>query len=104
MSDHIATVIKDVSENFTGTAKLDRLDPPIEYDQPWDDDDPPAKTSEFVVASATSLAGVEAYIFPADESGAVLSYGELEGSAMGILDCDQAIRNAGYEIKEAGDV
>ena len=40
----------------------------------------------------------ETYIFPADEDGNVLDWGELEGSYRGGMDHEEALHNAGYEI------
>ena len=37
----------------TGDARLYELSEPVEYDKPWDDDDPPAKKTKFVAVSAT---------------------------------------------------
>jgi hypothetical protein len=98
-----ATFVKDVSENFTGEAKLYRLSDPIEYDKPWDDEDnTPAKLAEYVVVSATValFSGPETYIFPTDENGDVLDWGELDGSYRGGLDHNKALSRAGYAVEE----
>jgi hypothetical protein len=71
---------------FTGSAKLYRLDPPLEG-------------NEFVAVSATvAYRWPETYIFPADESGNVLDWGELDGSFRGALDHAAALEGAGYEV------
>ena len=95
-----AQFIKDVSEDWQGTAYLFKVDPPMKYDEPWDDSDPPAKETEYVVASAVvaMMTGAETYIFATDAEGNVIDWGELEGSGRGFLDPDQAIRNAGYNV------
>lgn len=82
-----AYFVKD-SDEFRGTAKIYRMEPPHEG-------------SEYVAVSAACvpLSGEETYIFPCDENGSVTDWGELEGSEHGIYDCEQAIRNAGYEIQ-----
>lgn len=59
----------------------------------------PHSGHEFVVVSAVSVFGEpETYIFPADESGEVLGWAQLEGSFRGDLDHAQALENAGYEL------
>lgn len=81
-----ATFVADVSAKFTGTAILFRLNPPLEG-------------SEFVVASAvTTSLGPETYLFACDSTGKVKNWMELPGSSEGFLDCERAIKNAGYEI------
>jgi hypothetical protein len=41
----------------------------------------------------------ETYIFPADSEGAVLHYGELDGSYQGGMDKNKALADAGYTIE-----
>ena len=87
-----AKFIKDVSENFTGTAKLFSVNPPVEdYD---------GNKYDYVVASGTiaMFSGAETYIFPSDENGNVISWGELDGSFRGSINCEKAIKNMGYVI------
>ena len=88
------TFVKDVSDDFTGTAHLYRLSEPIGYDWDWEKKEWEGKT-EYVVASATTVfySGPETYLFPADENGKVLAWGELAGSFQGSLDCEKAINN-----------
>jgi hypothetical protein len=80
-----ATFVKDLT-GFSGSAKLYRLDPPLDGER-------------FVVVSATDVmrSGPETYIFPADAEGEVSSWGELAGSFRGGLDHAEALRGAGYE-------
>lgn len=96
-NDMEATYIKDL-EGFTGNAKLFKVDPPMEYNKPWDDEDPPANKTEFVVVSAANvmMSGPETYIFPSDENGHVISWGELDGSYRGGLSHSEALSGAGY--------
>lgn len=58
-------------------------------------------TFEFIVVSTLECAfdtGLpEAYIFPADSRGTVLSWVELEGSFQGAMDISKALRDGGYE-------
>jgi len=89
-------MIKDVSANFTGTAKLFKLDEAVEYTDEYDENhDPIKKETEYVVVSATNVpfSGPETYIFPADKEGNVLSWCELPGSFRGGLDIDEALAN-----------
>ena len=92
---HIKTL-----KGFAGNASLYELSEPIEYDKPWDDEDPPAKTTKLVVVSAANVmfSGNETYIFPSNEKGEIIDWGELEGSYRGGLDHTEALRNAGFEI------
>lgn len=92
---HTATLIKNV-EGFTGDARLYRLIPPMKYE--FDDENP--QQTEFVVVSATvgMFGGPETYIFPADESGNVLDYCELDGSFRGGLNHSLALSGAGYKV------
>ena len=57
---------------------------------------------KYVVASAalTMFTGPETLVFQADEEGNVTDWKDLDGSSRGHLDCDQAIRDAGYELVE----
>lgn len=73
-------------DGFTGDARLFELDPPLDG-------------STFVVVSATTVLGrPETYIFPADENGSVINWGEMEGSFQGGKDHTRALANAGYEV------
>ena len=82
-----AFFIKESFE-FTGTAKIYRMEPPHEG-------------HEFVVASAAHVpfSGCETFLFPCDKDGSVLDWCELDGSERDIYDCEAAIRNAGYDIQ-----
>jgi hypothetical protein len=44
------------------------------------------------------FSGPETYIFPADATGKVTDWGELEGSFRGSIDHERALRAAGYDI------
>ena len=97
MAEKKAYRIKRLS-GFKGEAWLYRLNPPMPYD--WEGEE----FTEYVVSSAVvaPFTGPETYLFPAGPSGKVLDWGELEGSYRGGLNCDQAVRNAGYAIVEQG--
>lgn len=74
-----------------GTQVLWRCDPP------WESYNEDEGTHTFVVTSSTVVMGVpETYVFPADESGAVVSYGELPGSMKGTLDHIAPLTDQGY--------
>ena len=94
-----ATLIRDQLPNFTGDARLYRVEPPISLDNEWDED-ASDETSEYVVVSAVvaMFSGPETYIFPADADGRVTDWGELRGSFRGALDHEAALLRAGYEI------
>lgn len=98
-----AVLVKKNLPGATGTAHLYRLDPPIEQ-KGWDGN--VEATHEFVRVSATIVpdysglgyGGPETYIFPADETGEVIDWGEMDGSYRGGLDHEEALRGAGYEV------
>jgi len=94
----IAWKVKDVSDKFKGEAWLYRVEPPAPYG--WSGEE----KTEYLVASAVSMPfgtlTPETFIFPADATGKVLDWGELPGSFRGEMDCDRAIREAGYTIVE----
>jgi hypothetical protein len=81
-----------------GNANLYRVDPPVTYE---DYDKDAAATTEYVIVSAAVVpySGPETYIFPANASGEVTDWGELDGSYKGGLDHDEALRGAGYEVR-----
>jgi len=91
-----ATFVKNLTAyNYKGDARLYRVDPPAQFDG-----EETEETTEFVVVSATHVvySGPETYIFPADSSGEIIDWGELEGSFRGGLDHACALENAGYEV------
>lgn len=88
-----ACLVKKLN-GFTGDARLYKLSEPV-----WDEDD--KKTTEYVVVSAASVMGApETYIFPADENGKVIAWGELPGSFKGGLDHAKALRGAGWNVED----
>ena len=89
----------------TGDARLYELSEPVEYDKPWDDDDPPAKKTKFVAVSATTVpfSGSETFIFPADENGKVIDWGRLDGSYSGGLSHIEALEGAGFQVVEGNN-
>jgi len=98
-----ATFVKDL-DGWTGTAKLYKLSKPIGWGSSWDDEgneQSPENSTEFVIVSATvaMFSGAETYIFPADENGNCLSFGELDGSYRGGLNHEAALNGAGYQVE-----
>ena len=94
-----ATFVKDCSKNFTGTAYLYKLSEPIAYPSWVHDEDEQREMTEYVVVSATNAfdSGPETYIFPANQDGDILKWGELNGSFKGNLDHKEALRRLGCE-------
>lgn len=77
-----------VLPNFSGTAHLFRMKPPLEG-------------HEYVVGSAVvaPYTGPETYLFPSDETGKVTDWGELDASQRGTLDIEGVLGAAGYEVE-----
>ena len=93
----IATECKIKNDSFSGDARLYHLSAPVTY---YDGDT--EQKSDYVVVSATMVpySGPETYIFPADETGAILNWCELNGSFRGGLDHERALTEAGYAIEK----
>lgn len=97
-----ATFIESLS-GFRGNVKLYRVQPSVTYPAvnpdsgEWDYE---GGDTEYVAVSAVNVeySGPETYIFPADEQGEILSWGELAGSYRGGLDHAKALRRAGYTV------
>jgi hypothetical protein len=90
----------DTLKTFNGDARLYKLSEPIGYDWDCDTDDYKSKTDYVVVSAANVLLdGPETFIFPADESGEVVHWGELGGSFRGGLDHERALNDAGYTVE-----
>jgi hypothetical protein len=105
-----ATLIKRFdSGEFNGDARLYKVDPPMPL-RDWTADKLGVKDTEYVVVSAVTLDfggmmrgqsiynSTETYIFPADETGEITDWGELDGSMKGTLKHSEALREAGYEV------
>lgn len=94
-----ASFIKTIP-GMQGDMRLYRVEPPMEGE---DRGDGPVPTFEHVAVSAAVVpfgSGPETYIFGCDSEGRDIDFAELDGSFRGGLDHAQALRNAGYEIKE----
>lgn len=68
--------------------------------------DPPHEGCEFVRSSAADTIdhGPETYLFPCDNEGNVTDWGELEGSFVGDMNHESAIRGAGYVVVLEGEL
>jgi len=90
-----AKFIRDLTDGWTGTAKLWELSEPIQYG--WIS---LAEKTNFIITSAAYAyeTGPETHIFPADKNGIVLNWSELGGSFRGDLDHERVICKAGFEI------
>ena len=85
---------------FSGDAKLYKLSEPVSYElYDADGGHTTVETSHVIVSAVIApFTGPETYIFPADESGAVLNWAELDGSYRGGLSHETALRYAGFEV------
>ena len=78
-------------------ARLYRLSHPVRYGNGGD------RTRTVIVSAAVvPFMGPETYIFPTNDEGDVLDWGELEGSFRGGLDHEAALRGAGYTLMVPG--
>ncbi len=91
-----ARLVRNHLDNFNGHAALYHVTPPMQSE----DDDIGA--TEYVVVSAivNPYSGSETYIYPANATGKVVDWLELDGSIRGTLDHAAALAGAGYEIVE----
>lgn len=90
-----ATHVRDLGVSRSGAKQaLYKLDTPYKYD-----DESGAECDHVVVSAVFAMySGPETYIFPADETGEVISWGELPGSYRGGLDHARAIRGFESEV------
>ena len=96
-----AKFLKNMKGSFTGDARLYELSKAVTFKSGYDDDDNPVQDETyFVVVSGivAMFSGRETYIFPSDQDGNVLDWGELEGSFRGNIDHQAALANLGYEV------
>ena len=89
-----AKFVKDI-KGMRSDARLYKLSIPVAYG--WGDDEP-MPTTEYIVVSATiaDYTGPETYIFPSNEDGDIIDWGEMDGSYRGELSHAKAIINAGW--------
>ena len=90
----IATLIRRDLPEFVGHASLYGVLPGVAYD-----DDGVMHTTNYVIVSAVHDHLIhETFIFPADESGSVIDWGELDGSLRGTTSHRKALEGAGYKL------
>lgn len=90
----IATLIRRGLPGFAYHAALYRIFPEVAYD-----DDGVMHTTNYVIVSAAHDHLItETFIFPADESGSVIDWGELDGSLRGTTSHRKALEGAGYKL------
>jgi len=96
-----AQLIKDVSADFRGDAKLYKLSSPVRYiDKSLEASK--KRQTKFVILSSVDLAldhgGSETFIFPADASGKIQSWQELEGSSRFKVSHDVVLGLLGFNL------
>ena len=91
----IATLIRGDLPEFVGHAALYRIFPEVAYHA-----DGVMPTTNYVIVSAVHDHLIhETFIFPADESGSVIDWGELDGSSRRrAIPHQEALEDAGYNI------
>ena len=90
----IATLIREDLPEFVGHASLYRIFPEAAYHA-----DGVKRATNYVIVSAVhDHPIVETFIFPADESGSVIDWGELDGALRGTTSHRKALEGAGYNI------
>ena len=90
----IATLILEDLPEFVGHASLYGVLPGVAYDA-----DGVKHTTNYVIVSAVHDHLInETFIFPADESGSVIDWGELDGSLRGTTSHRKALEGAGYKL------
>lgn len=96
-----ATLIKNLPTSRTGAMQaLYLLNPPIR-EEGYTEDDATLIWKYVVVSSVNAFdTGDETYIFPANEKGKIVSWGELEWSMKGTRSHAEALANAGYTITQ----
>jgi len=96
-----AELIKDVSADFRGNAKLYKLSSPVRYIERSAETKRKRQT-KFVILSSVELAldhgGSETFIFPADAKGKIQSWQELEGSARFKTSHDVVLGLVGFNL------
>ena len=89
----VTRICEDLPE-FVGHASLYRIFPEVAYDV-----DGVMHTTNYVIVSAVQDHLInETFIFPADESGSVIDWGELDGSLRGTTSHQKALEGAGYKL------
>lgn len=81
-----ATFVRDLpAEDWNGHAQLFKLDQ-VAKTKPYDETETPLEFEYIIVSAAVvAFSGPETYLFPGDENGQILAWGELPGSYRGGL-------------------
>lgn len=96
LEDGTAKLIAPRLPDFTGDARLYRVEPEVAYTTMGGGE---LFSNYVVVSGVNNFYACETYIFPADEWGHVLDWGELPGSFQGYIDHEEALNYAGYEVR-----
>ncbi len=95
----LATLVKRGLKGFSGDARLYRLSEKISYGWDYDTEESKGDTDHVIVSAAVvMMSGPETYIFPSNENGDIVDWGELNGSFKGELNHSMAIDYAGWEL------
>lgn len=86
-----ATFVREL-DDMRGSATLWKLSEPYTL-RKWDDET--GQSVEYIVTSAVEapFSGPETYVFPANEAGEIVDWGDLPGSFRGSLDQVKALHD-----------
>ena len=97
-----AELIKDVSADFRGVAKLYKLSSPVRYKEIINSETSKKRQTKFVVLSSVDMAldhgGSETFIFPANSKGDIQSWHELVGSARLKVSHNVVLGSLGFDL------
>ena len=96
LEDGTAKLIAPRLPGFKGDARLYRVEPEVAYTTMGGEE---LFSNHVIVSGVDNVYVCETYIFPADERGHVLGWGELPGSFQGYIDHEEALNCAGYEVR-----
>lgn len=97
-----AELIKDVSADFRGVAKLYKLSSSVRYKEIINSETSKKRQTKFVILSSIELAldhgCSETFVFPADAKGKIQSWYELEGSSKGKVSHNVVLGSLGFDL------
>jgi hypothetical protein len=93
-----AELIKDVSADFRGDAKLYKLSLPVRFIDTSGETKRRRQTKFVILSSVTWHLGSETFIFPADAKGKIQSWNEMEGSCKGKVSHDVVLGLVGFPL------
>jgi hypothetical protein len=84
--------LKKGAKSLNDECRIYELSESVEY--------APGKKTDFVIVTAINgvITGPETHIYPARFDGSVLDWAEMPGSFQGGMDCEEAIRRAGWQV------